>query len=232
LDKEIISIIERNRISSTEVADALGKKGVLEGMLPINSGKHVSGKVKYVYTFDETNWPIHEQVQDLEGDVILFVDTFNCGTKAIFGDLVAKYLILYKRVKGIVVNGYMRDIPNLKKHNYPIWCLGYTPLGCANINLTASNDIVKKAEARKKIFEGGIITCDDSGCTLIKELEINEETYKRLDLIELQEDIWFFCIDTLKWSTYETVCLKRYLTETDVLPPALRKRLMGIPFEG
>src|SRR5687768_9331879 len=112
IHEKIVSIIERNRISSTEIADCLGKKGVIPGVQPINSGKHVTGKVKYIYAFDESNWPVHEQVRDLEEDLVLYVDAFNCGTKAIFGDLVSKYLLLYKRVKGILVNGYMRDIPN------------------------------------------------------------------------------------------------------------------------
>jgi hypothetical protein len=28
--------------------------------------------------------------------------------------------------------------------------------------------------------------------------------------IEEQEDVWFNCIDRLKYSTFETVCLKKY----------------------
>lgn len=229
---EMVKTIERNRISATEIADALGKSGVIEGPQAINPGKHVTGKAKYVYAFDESNWPIHEQVTDLEEDIVLYVDTFNCNNKAIFGDLVAKYIILYKRVKGVVVNGLVRDIPNLRKHNYPIWCTGFTPLGCFNKPVTESPELIQLVEKRRKQFDGGILTCDDSGCTLIAPELVTEETLRKLDLIELQEDIWFFCIDTLKWTTYDTVCKKRYLTDTDVLPEALRERIKEIPFEG
>jgi len=42
-----------------------------------------------------------------------------------------------------------------------------------------------------------------------KELH-NEEFLGKLDWIEEQEDIWFECIDRRKWSTYDTVCLKKY----------------------
>jgi peptide-methionine (S)-S-oxide reductase len=36
--------------------------------------------------------------------------------------------------------------------------------------------------------------------------QINEELLSKLEFIELQEDIWYYCIDTLKWSTYKTIC--------------------------
>ena len=39
----------------------------------------------------------------------------------------------------------------------------------------------------------------------------------RLNHIEMQEDIWFFCLDTLKWDTKKIVCEKAYLKETNLL---------------
>ena len=116
ITKKCIELIETNRISSTEVADALDKTGVLDNLLPINDGRHVVGEVHYVYAHDESNWPLHEQIQNVPENCILYVDTFNCKEKAIFGDLVSKYLILYKRVKGIVVQGKMRDIPDIREN--------------------------------------------------------------------------------------------------------------------
>ncbi len=231
LINKTIDLIESNRISSTEVADALGKKGVVPGLLPINPGRHVVGEIYYVYTHSESNWPLHEQIQELPENCFLYVDSFDCNQKAIFGDLVAKYLILYKKVKGIVVQGYMRDIPDLKKYGYAIWCKGYSPLGCYNNNILVSNEVKLEAEKRKNALTGGIITCDDSGCTIIENKLINEDTFARLELIELQEDIWSFCINTLKWNTYDTVCLKKYLNNPDVLPEILREKVKAIPFK-
>ena len=39
LRENIISLIKTNRISTTEVSDALGKKGGLLGVKPLNRGK-------------------------------------------------------------------------------------------------------------------------------------------------------------------------------------------------
>lgn len=231
LQEKMTDLLVSNRISSTEVADALGKSGVVPGLLPINPGHHVAGKVHYVYAHSESNWPVHEQIQNVPPDCVLYVDAFDCNDKAIFGDLVSKYLILYKKVKGIIVQGKMRDIPDLKKYNFLIWCTGFSPLGCFNRDIQPSDEVVKTAEERAKKLNDGILVCDDSGCTLIEKDLITEDTYNRLELIELQEDIWSFCINTLKWSTYETVCQKKYLTNPEVLPDVLREKVKSIPFK-
>lgn len=228
---KIINLIEENRISSTEVADALGKSGVLKRITPLSPGKHVCGKVRYSYVFDGSNWPLHEQTQQVEKGVILYVDTFNCEDKAVFGDLVAKYLLLYSRLKAVIVNGFLRDVPNLKKHNYAVWCTGVTPLGCFNKPVTPSDSLLLEIEKRKKEFEGAVMVCDDSGCTLIAPEKLTEETYRKLNLIELQEDIWFYCIDTLKWNTYETVCLKNYLKNNEMLPKVFLDKLSDFNLE-
>lgn len=221
IKKEIIELIQKNKISTTEVADALNKTGVLEDFYPVNEKHFVVGEVKYVYTYNESNWALHEQIQNVEEDVVIFVDSINCEKRALFGDLVTKYLILYKKVKGIVVNGKLRDGARLKRMNYPIWCKGITPLGCFNNYVEISEEQKIFFEQRKKIFEGSIMVCDDGGCVIIEKDKINYELYKKLEFIEVQEDIWYFCVDTLKWSTFDTVCKKKYLDE-DVLPPVLK----------
>lgn len=225
IKSRMISQIERNRISSVEVADALGKTGVLNGPQILTPGKFCVGEVQYIYGHSETNWPIHEQGEHLKDGGILYVDTFNCNDKAAFGDLVSKYFMLYKRIGGMVVNGLLRDAHTLRKENYAIWCLGTTPLGCVNVNIPVPPDVEAEAMKRKAYFDGSILVCDDSGCTMIAKELITEATLKKLEFMELQEDIWYYCLDTLKWSTYETVCQKKYLSNKSVLPTVLIEKL-------
>lgn len=225
MKEKIIELIKKNRISSVEVADALGKSGVLDGPKPLSTGQHVVGEVQYIYGHSESNWPIHKQGENINEGGILYVDTFECNDKAAFGDIVAKYFLLYKQVEGVVVNGLLRDVHTLKKENYPIWCKGITPLGCYNKDVEETLEISNQVRLKKLQLEGSIMVCDDSGCTVISKNRINEDTYNRLEFIELQEDIWFYCLDTLKWSTYKTICEKAYLKDKDVLPQVLKDRL-------
>ena len=211
LQGEIISYIRRNRVSTTEVADCLNKSGVLPGVTPLNRGHFAVGNVFWTYAHAASNWPIHEHIVNVqEGDVVV-VDAFECDDRALFGDLVSKYLILYKQARAVVVRGKVRDVPRLIKENWPIWCAGFSPVGCFNTQPPNLPDAQLLAEGRRR-FEGSIAVCDDSGVVIIEKVHHTVEFLKRLEWIEEQEDIWYSCIDRKKWSTFETVCLKKYLT--------------------
>ena len=225
MHSKIIETIRKNRISSTEVADALGKKGVITDVAPLNSGHFVVGTVHYVCTWDESNWPLHEQIQDFPEHSIVYVDTIECEGRAIFGDLVAKSLLIYGGAKGVVVNGLLRDIHRLKKENYPIWCKGVSPIGCFNREVTLRPEIEQYHTLQRQKFSDAIFVADDSGCVVIEKAEQSEEFLEKLEFIELQEDIWYFCTDTLKLSTYETICKKTYLQKPELLPIGLKERL-------
>ena len=220
--EEIIRKITINRISTTEVADCLGKKGALSGVLPLNEGQFRVGKIFLAYAYNASNWELHEQLQYVNEGDILIVETSNCGERAAFGDLVSKYLTLYKRVAAIVVNGYLRDAHRLVRESYPIWCKGVTPIGYFNKKNDDELDS-KIIEAWKETYQGAIAVCDDAGVVIIPPDSVNEEFLEKLDFIELQEDIWYYCVDTKKWTTYDTVCLKKYL-DTELLPDELREK--------
>lgn len=225
ISDKIIKKIKRNRISTTEVADCLGKKGALTGIYPINEGHYKVGRINIVHAYNGSNWELHEQIECMNEGEIVVVESHNCNNKALFGDLVSKYLLLYKGATAIVVNGYLRDVQRLKKEDYSIWCEGFTPIGCHNIKNEDKLD-PKIIERWKQQYEGGVAVCDDAGVVIISKDNINEEFLEKLDFIELQEDIWYYCIDRKKWSTYETVCLKKYL-DTELLPEELKGKFEG-----
>jgi 4-hydroxy-4-methyl-2-oxoglutarate aldolase len=205
----IIDYIRRNRISTTEVADALGKTGSLPDVRAINRGHFRVGKIFWAYAFGETNWHVHEQVQRVqEGDIVL-VENFECGDRAIFGDLVSKYLLLYRQASAVVVRGALRDSHRLIKENWPIWCRGFNPVGCFNspkeVSIPSEN-----LEEKRAHYDGAIAVCDDTGVVIVPKHQHNQEFLRRLEQIEELEDKWYECVDRLKWSTFETVCLRKY----------------------
>lgn len=210
---KVLDLIESNKISTTEVADVLGKTGQIEGVKALNRGLFKAGEVKLIYAINNSNYEVHKQLDEADDikDKILFVYNVNCD-RAIFGDLVSKYIMLYKRAKAIVVNGKLRDAHTLIKENYPIWCEDVTPIGCVN-NVNGPEidpELLKELENK---YNGSIMVCDDCGVVMIPKDKIDDKLITKLKFIEFQEDIWFYCIDTLKMSTYETVCLKKYLTD-------------------
>ncbi len=211
----IIDFCISNRVSTTEVADALGKSGVVPKVQPISPNKFCVGPVRAVFTANDSNYAVHDQIRDVQKGEVVIIFAHNCNDRAIIGDLISKYILLYKGAAAIVVLGLVRDAARLRREGYAIWSEGVTPLGCFNTPAGPFPEEIKKNILQS--FEGGVAVCDDGGVTVIPKASLTEDTLNRLNRIEMQEDIWFFCLDTLKWDTKKIVCDKAYLTEQGLL---------------
>ena len=212
MKNKIIDYIRRNRVSTTEVADCLGKSGALPGIQPLNRGHFKVGPVKWVYAWKSTNWTVHEQIIDTKENEIVFIDAIECEGRAIIGQLVSKFLLLYRQASAIVVNAPMRDAPGLIRENYPIWCAGVNPVGCFNKRpeIALPEEI---ASSHKAMYDDSIMVCDDCGVVLVPKECHTQAFLDKLVAIEEQEDIWFDRLDHKKENTFEIVCLKNYLKD-------------------
>jgi len=211
MKEKIIDYIKRNRVSSTEIADCLGKKGAIFNANAINRGHFTVGNVFYVYAANGTNWDVHKQIENVNDNDIVFIEVLDNLDKAVFGDLVSKYLLLYKQANAIVTNGLLRDAPKLIKENWKIWCKGFSPVGFVNEKTEITKSQNQLINQSKEKYEAAIAVCDDTGVVIIPKSLHNGDFYKKIQFIEEQEDIWFDCIDRKKYSTFETVCIKKYL---------------------
>lgn len=222
---EILELIRRNRISTTEVADALDKTGVLSDALPVIPDLHRAGVGRAVFAAHASNYAVHEQFRDIREGEVPVVITHDYDDCAVFGELVAKYAVLYRGAEAIVVHGRMRDAPRLRRERFPVWCTGFTPLGA--VNSPADPFPENEAKAWRERIDGGLVVCDDAGVVIIPHERLNHDMYDRLVRIEAQEDVWFFCLDTLKWDTKKIVCDKAYLDPAnhDRIPRELREDL-------
>ena len=220
---EIIKYVRRNRVSTTEVADALGKAGVLSGLHALTPDHFRVGRAHCIFTANQSNYALHEQIKEIEeGDVaIVFAD--NCESRALLGDLICRYIVLYRGAEALIVDGLVRDASRLRRERYPVWCAGATPLGCFN-RPADPFPAAREAQIRKQV-EGGVAVCDDGGVVVIPPDRLNADMLSKLEQIELQEDIWYYCLNTLKWDTKRIVCDNDYLNQTDLLPGTYRDQL-------
>lgn len=209
----IIELIKINRISTTEVADCMGKSGLYPGARSIRPGTYRVGRVRWMYALNESNWSVHEMARSVRpGDVVL-IEAINCGERALIGKLVSKFILLYRQAAAIVTSANMRDANSLLKEGFAIWCGGFSPIGCFN---TEENALLDEAavEQKKNAMDGSIAVCDDSGVVLIPKELHTQAFYQKLIDIENLEDTWFDCLDRKKWDTFDIVCKKKYLRET------------------
>lgn len=212
IKKEIIDYIRKNRVSTTQIADCLGKSGCLENIYPLNAGLFRVGEILYTYAVNESNWTIHEDLRADLKDKIVYMDAIDTNGRAMVGELVSKFTLLYQGAAAIVTNGKMRDAHRLIKEKYPIWCSGVTPVGTFNLKTDVSQFSSVINENRER-YEGAILVCDDSGVVFVPKEKINADFMEKIIKIEEQEDIWFECLDRRKWNTYDIVCQKKYLND-------------------
>ena len=220
ITQQIIDFINRNRVSTTEAADALGKAGVMRNVLPMTPDLHKVGRVRTVFTNQGSNFGVHDQICAVEEGEIVIVCTHECDDLAILGDLITKYVVLYRGAAALVVDGLVRDAARIKRERHPVWATGVTPLGCVNDD-RGPFPADREAELKKR-YDGGVAVCDDGGVVVIPSDCLDQDMLERLHRIELQEDVWEYCLDTLKWNTKKTICERAYLELREQLPPPQR----------
>ena len=218
LESEIVELIRKNRISTTEIADALGKTGSLPGLLPLNSLKYAVGKVRLIEPMNDSNYILHQELESVEPGEVIHIRPIGFSDVAVFGDLVAKYTLLYKQAAAIVVEGNVRDTARLVREQYPIWCMSSNPVGAVNFKTHSEETQVGSEQSR---INGGIAVCDEGGVVIIPANLIDSNLSKKLQHIEALEDLWHYCLNTLKWSTYDIVVKKRYLEDSEDIPSSL-----------
>jgi regulator of RNase E activity RraA len=213
--QEIIDYCKKNRISSTQVADALGKTGVLPNIKPLNLDHHKVGLVRCIFTAFDSNYQLHDEIQEIKEDEIALIFCHELKDQAVLGELISKYCLYYKGAAAIVVQGLVRDIDRIRKDKYPIWSEDFTALGCSNKFIKAYPSARKKNMKMK--FDGSIAICDGGGVCIIPNTHLDANMLHKLKLIELQEDVWAYCLNTLKWTTKEIICDKKYLKKETIL---------------
>ncbi len=213
LTDKIIEYITVNRMDTAQITDCMNKTGVLENSKPIKTGYYAVGQIHYIYGHSDSNWSIHEQLVNLPENKIVFVDSIAVNNRALFGEIVSDYIYDNKKSIAVISTGYMRDLTTLLEKDRMMWCTGITPLGCYNIKKDENEEITKIADEHRNYYQGAIAVCDDSGVAIIPKNCINEDFLVKLkDMVE-QEKKWHKCVNELYWSTYDTVCLKKYLSE-------------------
>jgi 4-hydroxy-4-methyl-2-oxoglutarate aldolase len=201
---DVIQLIQDLELSSTQVADALGKTGGIGGLRVLSFNKRIVGKVELVYVYGKSNYYLHKSIQNIERDSIVIVVPIECDDLAIFGELVTRYLFEVKGVIGLVVLGNIRDLDEIEILNYPVWFYGSNPIGCNNIKPVKSLNEVKHEEY--KFIHNSIAVLDKTGITLIEEKSISIEIVNQLKAIKVKEISWEKEIfDNFK-STFQVIC--------------------------
>ena len=180
LEEEIITIF--HEVSAPNISDAMHRKGAMRDIHPINIGTKIVGRAITVQTF-AGDWAKPVGAIDLAGPGNVLVIYNGSNNIAPWGGL-ATLSCKNKCIEGVVVDGAVRDVDEIRAMNYPVFASGITPnagepkgMGEINAEITCGGQTVRP---------GDYIVGDDSGVVVIPK-ERAYEIARRAKEVEKME---------------------------------------------
>ena len=174
-----------SKVSTPNISDAMHRKGAMHRIRPIRSGFHMVGKALTVKTIDG-DWakPI-EAIDKAEPGDVLVIDA-GSGDTAVWGEL-ATWSAKMKGLAGVVVDGAVRDLDDLLKMDFPVFCRNISsnagePKGFGEIG-------VEIKCGGQTVRTGDWIVGDDSGVVVIPQEIAQEIANRALDVKEHEDRI-------------------------------------------
>ena len=171
-----------NRVSTPNISDAMHRKGAMRSIHSICQGIKTVGRAVTVQTF-EGDWAKTVEAIDVaeEGDVIVIYN--GSPHVASWGEL-ATLSCINKGVAGVVIDGAVRDVDDIRRLNFPVFATSITPnagepkgFGEINAEIQCGGQTVKP---------GDFIVGDDNGVVVVPK-ERGYEIARRAVEVEKNE---------------------------------------------
>lgn len=179
--KELVAALKQ--IGAATIAGTLGHMGFknphMVGILPQTKGKVIAGPALTLqflpqrpdlftegeYADPETQLHRHVLYHVQEGDVVV-VDARGDMSSGVFGDMMSTYF-KGRGGAGIVIDGCMRDRPNVEKLDLSLWLKGWTPNYHVQTSIYPNAVNVPIACGGVTVMPGDIIVADDDGAVVV-----------------------------------------------------------------
>lgn len=170
-----------SRVSTCNISDAYHKKGIILGLRPyIKDGARMVGRALTVQTANG-DWakPVEAIDKAKPGDVIV-VDAGG-GWMAVWGELASTSAVI-AGCNGIVIDGNIRDIDDIKKMGFPAFARDAVP--CAGEAKGYGGIGIEVSVGGQWVRTGDWIIGDESGLIVVPKEEAVEIANRALDVHE------------------------------------------------
>jgi len=171
------------RTSAADVTEALHNAGVAEGFFAVVPGTRASGRALTVWTYPG-DWakPV-EAIDQADEGTVLVIDAGGRGP-AIWGEKATKSAI-HRKLAGVVIDGAIRDVINVRQMQFPSWAKLTTPVagepkgqGMIGVPLSIGGQYVRT---------GDWIVADDDGVVVIPQERVVEVANRAQSVVEREE---------------------------------------------
>jgi RraA family protein len=124
-------LMERfRRFPTPDVSDLLNRLYAVDQRIHCLTGEHhqICGPACTVKVYPGDNLMVHKSLDIAEPGDVVIVDAAASEMNAVLGDLVCNKA-KHRGIQGFVVDGLVRDLPNIKEIDFPVFGRGVTPIG-------------------------------------------------------------------------------------------------------
>lgn len=181
--KEIVQIFKK--VSTPNLSDAMHRAGEIKGLVKITPGVKLVGQALTVRSYPG-DWakPVEAIDKAKKGEVIV-IDAGGMGP-AVWGEL-ATHSAIQKRLGGVVIDGAIRDVPEIVTLKFPAYARLITPTageprGFGEIGIPIRIGGVS-------IFTGDWLVGDEDGIVVIPKKKAVEIANRAMDVLERENRI-------------------------------------------
>jgi len=178
--REILS-----KVSSPNISDAMHRQGELKGIRPVCSGVKMIGPAFTVRTYPGDWAKTVEAIDEAPQGSVIVIDAGGVGP-AVWGEL-ATYSSLEKKIAGVVIDGAIRDVPEIRKVKFPAFARIIMPTAGEPKGFGEMGVPVEVGGVR--VFPGDWVFGDDDGVVVIPQKRAVEITNRAMDVLERENRI-------------------------------------------
>ncbi len=177
-------------MATSNLADAMGRFNFMDAEIQSRSGMSLCGVAVTVNCRPGDNLMVHKALEVAQPGDIVVVNTNGNVTSSVFGELMC-HTALTARLGGIVVDGAIRDVTELKKLGFPVYSRVVSPGGCdkdgpgeINVDISCGGTVVHPGDIVVGDADGVVVVPEDAALeVLIRVRELLETERKRIEEI-------------------------------------------------
>lgn len=164
------------KLSSSLLSDAMGSFGTMDySIKPVKEGMKVAGTALTVKVEPGDNLYLHKSVYLASEGYVLVMDNGGYKQGAVWGEMMTRGA-LAKGVEGVVLEGAVRDLEDIKKLSLPIFAAGVVPSGSTTNGPGEINTFISSGGVN--VAPGDFILGDDDGVVVVQRHMLEEVLQK------------------------------------------------------